>query len=243
MPLLPNDGDFVILVGGFFVVGDIAQVPRPEPVQGLEAIEESLGPIRGLTAVADPVLTPLTVTETIVTDALGYSVTLEVLNNPTPVHYTLDGSEPIEGTSPTWDPVVGLRIEGSPGDVITLKHKAFALPGFGFDDSATTTTVLTIPQAVDLIFDVENDSGGDPLKKFIEITGSIAGDYDIIYTTDGSAPVQSPLNGTVYSGEFQVTGSVAGDQVTIKAKAFPNQVLSPSDPILPSDLETVVVTF
>jgi hypothetical protein len=99
------------------------------------------------------------------------------------------------------------------------------------------------PILLDLAFVVKPDTGQNPLRRLVEIEANAAGNFTIVYTLDESVPSLSPLNGLIYTGEFDVDGAGFGDRITVNAVAFPNDPPGPTNPFLPSDLETVVVMF
>lgn len=226
---------FIMTGGGALVIGDIGDIPRLQPPPNPVAEEIILGPVVGHVAVEMPDTIQLIVTRSTVASVSGYTVTLVVQNNPAPIYYTLDGTS-VTTSSPRYTrPVV---VTGTPGQVKTLKYKAFALAQSGYTDSVEVTVILYVPQALDLDIGVANTA--DPLVKDITITPEPAGSCEIRYTIDGSLP--SPTHGTVYTASFQVTGSPGG-AVVIHAIAYPTQPLSETYYLLQSDLETVTVTF
>jgi hypothetical protein len=237
MPVIvQNGGEYFFLIGGAIALGDIADVDRLPIITGYQATSAIIPPVTGHIAILQPEVISLIITQSIVTDSLGHTVTLLVANNPAPIFYTLNTLDPLETDIRYIDPI---RIEGAEGTFFTLKYKAFALEGSGYEDSAVVEVTLQIPTIVNLTWDVENTI--DPLVKNIELTPNVVGDFTIMYTTDGTIP--SLVNGTEYTAEFQVSGTMVGDQVPVKAIAFPNSAPGLVGGVLQSDLESLVVTF
>ncbi len=211
-------------------------IGRPASVADPRAAITTLLPPTGYRAQpAPPPLPPvLEVSFTRVTDTLGHTITLALVNNIAPIYYTLDNSTP-SATKPRY--LTPIRVTGAPGQSFTLKYIAIALDGSGFANSVVSTVALQIPQQPDLTFDVS--VGTAALTRVIAILSDIAGAFEIHYTIDGTLPT---LLKPLYTVPFTVTGT-SGGSIRIKAIAFPTAPLGATGGILQSDLEDVLLMF
>ena len=205
------------------------------PTSPVAQISTLMPPV-GYRAQEDPAALPpvLVVSLDRVSDPLGHTITLSIVNNFAPIFYTLDGTTPTEA-SPRY--ITPIRVTGTPGQDFTLKYKAFAIDGSGYAHSVVYTLALEIPQQPDLTFDIT--VGPLPQERTVEILSNIVGAFEIHYTLDNSIPT---LVSPQYTVPFVVTESI-GNSIRIKAIAFPTAPLGATGGILQSDLEDVLLMF
>lgn len=150
MPFLMLGNHFAqdLIVGGGVVLGDISNLPRPAMPTGVEVVFYPVRPPVGFLATTGTADIPLILEISAEDIVNGVRITLELLNNPAPIFYTLDGSTPGNGVTATCFRYTGPFDLTSPPRTagnVTVKAKAFALEGSGYLDSVTETLVVTIP--------------------------------------------------------------------------------------------------
>ncbi|MDZ4182696.1 MAG: chitobiase/beta-hexosaminidase C-terminal domain-containing protein, partial [Candidatus Cloacimonadaceae bacterium] len=159
------------------------------------------------TAVYNLISSPVTFNPPGGTYSANQLVTLSTINAGSVIYYTIDGSDPIIGISPIFDPLNPILVDTN----LTIKAIA-QVAGWSPSIISSATYIISIPLPVVATPQINPPSGVYTEALNVSISVMTA-DAVIIYTTDGSEPTL--LNGTVYTVPFTVNSNT-----TIKARAF-----------------------
>lgn len=146
------------------------------------------------------------------------NVSLQTATANATISYTLDGSDPIPGVSPVFDPLIPIVVDQD------LMIKAIASRANWHPSEITSADyIIDIPLPTVETPQIQPQGGIYEEPQTVTITTATPG-ATIVYTTDGSDP--SLDNGQIYMGGF-----VISDNVLIKARAFkdgynPSQIAS-----------------
>jgi hypothetical protein len=134
-------------------------------------------------------------------------VTLSTVTAGSTISYTLDGSDPVPGVSPIYNPLEPVLVDHD------LILKAMASKDNWYPSQVTSAAFdinIPLPDVEPLV--ILPPSGVYNTPQTVTITTTTP-DVTIVYTTDGTDPTLT--NGTIYAGSF-----VVSDNILLKARGF-----------------------
>ena len=135
------------------------------------------------------------------------NVTLSTVTPNAQIHYTLDGSNPVPGSSPVYDPLIPILVDHD------LVLKTMATKTNWYSSAITSATFdinLPLPDVATPV--IQPPSGVYNTAQTVTITTATP-EATLVYTTNSTDPTLD--NGTHYTGSFTVSNNV-----TIKARGF-----------------------
>ena len=135
------------------------------------------------------------------------NVTLSTITPDAQIYYTLDGSDPVPGGSPAYNPFIPVLVDHD------LELKAVANKTNWYSSAITSATFdinIPLPDVATPV--IQPPSGVYNTVQTVTISTATP-EATLVYTTNGTDPALD--NGTVYTGSFTVSNNVI-----IKARGF-----------------------